>query len=107
MADDQQRASLQADWPAQLTDAIVRVVDQVTSKTTKPAVKVVRAIVYGLIAGLLGIVIVLLGFTGLFRAVDRLRNLIIKDSVWITYLALGSLFTLSGAVLFRMRKPRS
>ena len=103
MADNQQTA----DWPAQVADSIVRVVDQVTSKTTQPAVKVVRGVVYGLIAGLLGIVVVLLAFIGLFRAADRLRNLIIEDSVWITYFALGAAFTVIGAWVFHMRKPRS
>jgi hypothetical protein len=95
------------DWPAQITAQIVRVVDQVKSKTTRPATLAVRGLVYGLIAGLLGITIAVLAFIGLFRLVDRVRNLIIEDSVWLTYLFLGALFTLIGALLFASRKPRT
>jgi hypothetical protein len=95
------------DWPAQITDQIVRVVDQVKSKTTRPATLVVRGLVYGLVASLLGITIAVLLFIGLFRLVDRVRNLVVEDSVWLTYLVLGGLFTLAGALLFASRKPRT
>jgi hypothetical protein len=84
----------------------VRVVDQIKSKTTRPATVVVRGLVYGLIAGLLGITIAVLAFIGLFRLVDRVRNLVIEDSVWLTYFVVGVLFIVIGAVLFASRKPR-
>jgi hypothetical protein len=96
-----------SDWPAQVADTIVRVVDQVKRRTTRPAVVAVRAIVYGLVAGLLGLVILVLLFIGIFRAADRLRDLIVADSVWLTYLALGLLFTVAGAIVFSSRKSRS
>jgi hypothetical protein len=96
-----------ADWPAQITGHIVGFVDQIKSKTTRPATLVVRGLVYGLVASLLGIAIAILLFIGLFRLVDRVRNLIIEDSVWLTYLVLGALFTLIGALLFASRKPRT
>jgi hypothetical protein len=95
------------DWPAQITGHIVRLVDQVKAKTTRPATLVVRGLVYGLVASFLGIAIAILLFIGLFRAVDRLRNLIVEDSVWLTYFAVGALFTALGAVLFASRKPRT
>jgi hypothetical protein len=95
-----------ADWPAQVTTQIVRVVDQVKAKTTRPATLAVRGLVYGLVAAFLGIVIAVLLFIGLFRAVDVLRNLIVEDAVWLTYLAVGVLFTAVGAILFASRKPR-
>jgi hypothetical protein len=94
------------DWPAQITGQIVRVVDQVKSKTTRPATLAVRGVVYGLMASMLGIAIACLLFIGLFRMVDRLRNLVVEDAVWLTYLLVGGLFTLIGALLFASRKPR-
>jgi hypothetical protein len=95
------------DWPAEATALVVRVVDQAKSKTTRPATLIARGVVYGLIAGLVGIVIAVLLFIGLFRAVDVLRELIVEDSVWLTYLALGLVFTLAGAIVFSRRKARS
>jgi hypothetical protein len=95
------------DWPAQVTAQIVRVVDAVKSKTTRPATLVVRGLVYGLVASLLGITVAVLAFIGLFRAVDRLRNLLVEDSVWLTYFTLGALCTVVGAILFASRTPRT
>lgn len=95
------------DWPAQVTALVVRTVGQVRSKTTRPATVIARGLVYGLIAALVGILIATLVFVGLFRAVDRLRNLVVEDAVWLTYFALGGLFVVVGAVLFARRKPPS
>jgi len=95
------------DWPAQVTGMLVRTVDQVRAKTTRPATLAARGLVYGLIAALVGILIVTLLFVGLFRAVDMARNLIVEDAVWLTYFFLGALFVLLGAVVFARRKPRS
>jgi hypothetical protein len=95
------------DWPAEVADTIVRVVDQVKGKTTKPAMTAVRGLVYGLIGAMLGLPLLVLTFVGLFRAVDRLRNLVVEDAVWLTYLVLGIIFTLAGLAIFATRKPRS
>jgi hypothetical protein len=94
------------DWPTQVTDTIVDVIDQVKDKTTRPALTVARAIVYGLIGAMLGIPLLVLTFVGLFRAVDRLRNLVVEDAVWLTYLVLGIIFTVAGLAVFATRKPR-
>jgi hypothetical protein len=101
------RAPDGGDWPATVADTIVRFVDQAKSKTTRPVVVVVRAAVYGLVAGLLGLVVAVLAFIGIFRAVDRLRDVIVADSVWLTYLVLGLVFTVVGAIVFSTRTPRS
>ena len=44
-----------SDWPAQATDTIVNLVDQVRAKTTGPAITVARGLVFGLIVGVLGL----------------------------------------------------
>jgi hypothetical protein len=95
------------DWPAEATALVVRVVDQAKAKTTRPAMLVARGIVYGLIAGLVGITIAVLLFIGLFRAVDILRELVVEDAVWLTYLVLGLVFTIAGAIVFSRRKFRT
>jgi hypothetical protein len=94
------------DWPAEATALVVRVVDQAKSKTTRPAMLAARGVVYGLIAGLVGITIAIALFIGLFRAVDIVVNEIVEDSVWLTYLVLGLVFTVAGAIVFSRRKAR-
>ena len=93
------------DWPAEATALVVRVVDQAKAKTTRPAMLGARAVVYGLIAGLVGITIAVLLFIGLFRAVDIVVNEIVEDSVWLTYLVLGFVFTVTGAIVFSAAPP--
>jgi hypothetical protein len=93
------------DWPAQITAQIVRVIDQVRDRTTRPATLAVRALVYGTVVGFTGIAIAIVLFIGLFRLVDVIRELIVEDAVWLTYLTLGLLFTVVGAILFASRKP--
>ena len=44
------------DWPAQAADTIVRVVGQVRDRTTGPAITAARAVVFGLLAAILGTV---------------------------------------------------
>jgi hypothetical protein len=95
------------DWPAQVTAFIVDTVEQIRSKTTRPVIFAVRAVVFGLIAAVLGITILALLFIGLFRAVDVAWSQVIDDAVWLTYLSLGVLFCAVGAILFRLRKSRS
>jgi hypothetical protein len=93
------------DWPAQATDLIVRVVGQVRDKTTGPAIKATRGIVYGLLAGLLG------GAAGLLVAIAFVRGLDeaivqIVDSreTWAAHAIVGLVFTLLGLYLWSKRR---
>ena len=42
------------DWPAKATDQIVSLVDQIRDKTTGPAIRAARAMVFGFLAAMLG-----------------------------------------------------
>ena len=95
-------AASDRDWPLQLTDSIVNAVDSVRSKTTKPAITAARAVVFGLVAAILGFVVVVLLLVGLFRLVDGK----LPGEVWSTYLLFGGVFTILGAVVFSKRTPR-
>ena len=44
----------QDDWPAQAADTIVSVVEKVRDRTTGPAITATRAVVFGLLAAMLG-----------------------------------------------------
>ena len=50
------------DWPQQATETIVNLVDNVKHKTTEPATKAVRGLVYGIVIVLLGVPAVIIAF---------------------------------------------
>ena len=91
------------DWPAEVADTAVRLIDQVRHKTTQPAITAARAVVCGLIALAVGSLALFLFLIGLVRLI----NVYLPGKVWATYLLLGTVFTLGGFVLFSMRKPRT
>ena len=91
------------DWPAQLADIATRIVEQVRSKTTRPAITAARALVFGLLALSVGAVAALLFLIGTIRLV----NGYLPGTVWTTYLLFGVVFTLGGFLLFSQRKPRT
>jgi hypothetical protein len=92
---------LSGDWPARAADTVERVVDSVRSKTTGPAIVVSRAIVYGFVGAVLATVALVLFLAALIRALD----VYLPRGIWLPYLILGGLLGLSGALLWRKRRP--
>jgi hypothetical protein len=96
-----------SDWPAQATDTIVNLVDQVRAKTTGPAITVARGLVFGLIVGVLGVMATVLLLVFAVRLTTDVLELIWDGAgVWLTYLIYGVLLTLVGAYLFGKRHVR-
>lgn len=90
------------DWPQQATETIVGLVDNVKHKTTEPATKAVRGIVYGIVILILGVpavIMLLVGIVHLFSQVANSAGL----GVWIVYLILGLIFTIAGWLAWRKR----
>jgi hypothetical protein len=99
-------ASEGADWPAQAADTIVRLVDQVRSKTAGPAITAARGIVYGLLAGLLGAMAGVLAAIIAVRLLDEATQGIFGTrETWLAYLAIGAAFSGAGWVLWSKRRP--
>lgn len=96
------RDLLGEDWPRQTADTIERVVGSIRSKTTEPVERVVRVVVYGLVAAVLGIVALVLVTVALVRLLD----IVLPSEVWAAHLLLGVLFTAAGLVLWSKRAPR-
>lgn len=96
MADAGARTS---DWTAQAADTIERVVGAVRDKTTVPLTTVARALVYGLLAAVVGTTALVLVVVALVRMLD----VVLPRGVWLPDLILGTLFTLVGLVLWSKR----
>ena len=88
------------DWATQTADSIERVVVTIRSKTADPLERIVRVVVYGLLAGVLGVTALVLFVAGLVRALD----VAIPGEVWSAHLAVGGIFTLLGLFLWAKRR---
>jgi hypothetical protein len=96
------------DWTAEAADRIEAVVTTVRDKTTVPVQKIGAALVYGLVAGVLGATALIVLLIGLFRLHVYLPFHPEGRRVWVSYLALGAIFSMLGALLWRRRtaQPR-
>jgi hypothetical protein len=92
-------------WPSELADTVERVVGQVRDRATKPAVHVTRGIVFGLLAGMLGVVAVTLLIVGATRALQVLLALGLPQgrAVYLSYLIVGGILCVVGALFLRKR----
>ena len=81
------------DWTVQAADTIERLVGTVRDKTSTPLVTVARALVFGLLAAVMGIAVAVLGAVTLVRVVDVATG---EGNVWIAHLIVGGIFTLGG-----------
>lgn len=96
-----------SDWATDVTETIERAIDQVRDKAVVPLQTIARAIVYGLLASIVGIAALVI-FSILF-----VRFLYIylgnipgaPDGVWLADLVAGAIFVIAG--LFLMNKSRS
>lgn len=91
------------DWPQQATETIVGFVDNVKHKTTEPATKVVRGLVYGIVILLLGVPAVIMFLVGIVHLLNQVSTEALGLGVWLVYLVLGVIFSIAGWVLWRKR----
>ena len=91
------------DWPAQTADSIERFVTSIRDKTTGPLEKVARALVFGLLAGILGIAAAVLSSVAIVRALD----VAIPGDVWSAHAITGGIFTLAGLFLWSKRSAKT
>lgn len=92
-------------WATETTDKLVSLIDNVRSQTTQKVVYAARGAVFGVIAVMLGTLIVVVAVVGLLRGVQSLLELAVEwdRAVYISYLGVGAIFSLLGLVLFRKR----
>lgn len=93
------------EWASRTVDAIDRIVGFVRDRTTRPAVAIVRALIFGSMAivGAVFMVIILVigGIRGLHSILDIWWS---RDTaVWASYLIIGAFFCTIGMLLMRRR----
>ena len=85
------------DWSAHAADTIERVVGTIRDKTSVPLTTVARALVFGLLAAVMGVTALVFVTVALVRAV----NVYLPGDVWAAYLVIGGIFSLGGVFLLR------
>lgn len=94
-------------WASDLADTVERVVGDVRDKTTNNIVLLARGIVFGLLAGILGLVALVVALVMFTRALQSLLELAVEwpRAVYLSYLILGGICCALGA--FTMKKRHS
>src|SRR4051812_43192786 len=95
-----ERRTDEPDWAKETADRIESVVVSIRSKTADPLERLVRIVVYGLVAAVLGVAAMVLLPAALIRAVD----VALPGEVWSAHLVVGGIFTLAGLSLWTKRR---
>ena len=100
MADDTTASN--SDWATQVVDTLEGVVGAIKSKTTEPALNIVRTIVYALMGVGLGFAALLLMTIGAVRLLDAY----LPQGVWLAYLLIGGIFLVFGLLAWSKRTAK-
>jgi hypothetical protein len=94
-------------WAPELADQITEFIGNLRDKTTNNAIKLARALVFGLLGLFLGIVALVLLLIGATRGLQALIDLATSwdRAVYLSYFVLGGILTVAG--LFLMGKRTS
>lgn len=92
---------LPPDWPQQATTRVVDLVDNVRSKTAGPAIRISRAIVYGIVA----LILLLLALPIFLIGITRLLDYAIPGNIYWVYFGIGAVLLGAGLLLWS-RRPR-
>lgn len=94
-------------WAGDLSDRLVDGVGWVKARTTVPVVKILRAVVYGLVILIAALTAVVLTAIGLVRIWDAYLPVHpLGRRVWLGYVVLGGLLSVAGGVLMARRATR-
>jgi hypothetical protein len=88
------------DWTDQVADLVVDSVDKVRARTTGPVLNVAHAAVYGIVAAIIALPVVIAVLAGLVK----LLNWVVPGDVWIAYLIVAAMMWLGGWVVWSRRE---
>jgi hypothetical protein len=93
-------------WAPDLANTVERVVTTVRDKTTRNIVVAARAVVFGLLAALLGIAAITLLLIASTRGVQALLDLAVtrERAVYLSYFVVGGICCALGAFLMSKRR---
>jgi hypothetical protein len=100
-------ASTADDWPARAAALVVRYVDSVRNKTTGPALKASRYLVYVAAIALIAVVVAVIGLlltVRLLVAATAYAPGVEPGEPWLAYLVVGGIFLLGGVLLWRKKE---
>lgn len=100
MADRQPESSTpsQHDWPGEVSARIESLVGTIRDKTTVPAIRIARVVVYGVVVAAMAVVGLVLLTIAVIRIIDVYLPLHPEARrVWVGYVGLGAIFLLAGA----------
>jgi uncharacterized membrane protein YGL010W len=94
-------------WARDLTDTIDRTIGKVRDTATSKAVRASRAIVFGVLAAILGLITCVLLLIVLTRGTQALLDLAVDRpvAVYLSYFIVGGILCLLGVLLMRKRRP--
>jgi hypothetical protein len=81
-------------------DTVDTVVATVNDKAIRPAIVAARAVVFGMIIGVVALLVLILLSVGFIRLTT---DYLFHYRVWVSYLVLGGLFCLGGAFAYSKR----
>jgi hypothetical protein len=96
-------AATAPDWPAKAAARVDDLVGIVRDHSTVPILRGAEIAVYGLVAAVLLLVVLVLLSVGVLRLLDAY---VFGRRVWASYALLGALFSLAGMFCLARRKPR-
>ncbi len=91
-----------ADWTTDAVDNLENIVTLVRDKTVVPAQKATKAVVFGLVVAFFVVTALLMLAIALFRVL-----VVLTGEVWASYLILGGIFVIAGALVWTLRTPRN
>jgi hypothetical protein len=92
------------DWVSQVVGLIDRYVGALNTKATRPIIKIVRGIVYGVIAACLGVMALILLAIAAVRGLVQLTGAIFThEQAWLAEVLVGAVFLLGGLLLLSRR----
>ncbi len=97
-------AELTEELPAKAADLVDSAVSLVRDKAIRPLILVARGIVYGTVAAVLAIFVLVMLAVGLIRLLDVYA---FPGNIWASYLLVGFVFSAAGITLWALRTSRS